>query len=100
MKEKPKALPPIPKSVRLPAGDVAVVRESGHQAKGTAGLFRWSERVIVIDSGLGRTAAWLTLYHEWVHAVLADAGVQVPHKLEEDICNSLGAALVYGKRNP
>ena len=98
--EKPKALPPIPKSIKLPAGNVEVVREHGHQEKGTAGLFKWGERVIVIDAGLGRTAAWLTLYHEWVHAVLADAGVQVPHKIEEDTANALAAALVYGRRQP
>jgi len=96
-----KPLPPIPKAVHLPAGEVSVTRQKGLQAKGTAGLFLWGERSIVIDSGLGRTAAWLTLYHEWVHAVLADAGVtELTKKMEEDCCNAIAAALVYGKRQP
>jgi hypothetical protein len=95
-----KPLGAIPKAMPLPADPVHVVRQDGLQAKGCAGLFRWSDRTIVIDAGLKLTAAHLTLEHEWVHAVLADAGVTVPNKLEEEICNALAAAIVYRKRQP
>jgi len=37
---------------------------------------------------MGPTATWLTLEHEKVHAILADAGIILPKRFAEDVCNA------------
>jgi hypothetical protein len=96
-------LPPLPERVRMLVGEFrveVVPRLLSPEGESCAGLCDWSARTIRIDAALDRTSAWLTLKHEWVHAVLADAGVMLPkgdsyeNDLEERVCNTLALALV------
>ena len=96
-----KSLPPLPKTVTTPAGPWYGHRVPiDHDGKGeTYGLCDWPSRTIRIRPNLRRTAAWLTLEHEWVHAVLYDAGVDgLSEKVEEAVCNALALALVHRRR--
>ena len=97
-----KRLPPIPRVVRLPCGPIKVVsmKEPRLEGKRIAGASDWGQRRIVLDNGLGRTASWLTLEHEKVHAILADAGIILPKKHVEDVCNAIAAARVAEMVSP
>lgn len=89
-------LPPIPRSIALPAGRVPVIRRKGLECESErcAGTFDWNRREILLDADLGITAAWLTLWHEWVHAVIRDAGVTFPESTEEAVADAIAAARV------
>ena len=97
-----KRLPPIPRSITLPCGAVRVVRMKNPAIAGKriAGCNDWGKRRIVLDNGLGSTASWLTLEHEKVHAILADAGIILPKKHVEDVCNAIAAAKVAEMVSP
>ena len=88
-------LPPIPRSIMLPAGRAYVVRERGLQEREqSVGKFCWSTRIITLDADLKGSAAWLTLAHERVHVVLIDAGVHLSEELEERVADALAQDMV------
>ena len=90
-----KTLPPIPKSVYFPCGRVKVVRKKGLMENDKAyGMFVWHKRIIYLDAELDLHAAWLTLEHELVHAVMLDAGIQLEEPIEERICDTFAQARV------
>jgi len=49
---------------------------------------------------MGPTATWLTLEHEKVHAILADAGIILPKRFAEDVCNAIAAAKIAEMVSP
>ena len=91
-----KALPPIPEEIQVPAGPIPVTRTVGlWDADRSMGKFNWFERTIELESELGVHAAWLTLEHERVHAIISDSGIDVgSEELEEQICNAVALARV------
>jgi hypothetical protein len=96
-----RGLPPIPSSITLPAGAVSVGWRANLEASDASpcwGLFEWGERRITIREGLALTAAWLTLEHEAVHAILYDAGVELPSDVEERVCDAIAQARVAAMR--
>jgi Zn-dependent peptidase ImmA (M78 family) len=101
-----KALPPIPRSVKLPTGRIPVRRVKRMlKDEDTVGKFDWVKRVMYLDSELDVNAAWLTLEHELAHAILLDAGIiEWPDRdatgrslLEERVCDAIAAARVAEK---
>lgn len=86
-------LPRIPDELPLPAGPAKIVWEKNLQEREKAvGKFNWFRRIVTLEQGLGRHAAWLTLRHERVHMVLMDAGVELPAKLCERVCDAIAQA--------
>lgn len=94
---KAKHLPVLPSSVSSPTGPIPVeyVAElktsDGETVMGFWDPFR---RCIQIRSGLPKATAWLTLRHEWIHAVLWHAGAAVPDEIEERVCDVIATAMV------
>ena len=76
------------------------MKEPTIEGKRIAGSNDWVNRRIVLDNSLGPTATWLTLEHEKVHAVLADAGIILPKRYAEDVCNAIAAANVAAMVSP
>ena len=62
------------------------------------GLFEWGPRRISLREGISLTAAWLTLEHEIVHAILMDAGAELPAEIEERVCDAIAQARVAAMR--
>ncbi len=89
------ALPPIPRSISLAAGRIPVRRLKNMLDKEECvGRFHWDKRIMYLDAGLDVHAAWLTLEHERVHAILMDAGIMMDGDLEERVCDAIAAARV------
>lgn len=87
-----KKLPPLPRSLYFPAGRVPVKRRKGLAEKEQAsGMFIWNSREILIEATLGSHAAWLTLFHEAMHCILTDAGIQLDEYTEERLCDAYAA---------
>jgi hypothetical protein len=55
------------------------------------GIFNWAKRTIEIDSELEPHAAHLTLFHEAMHVILMDAGIQMDEVTEERLCDTYAA---------
>jgi len=94
-------LPSLPTSVHNAIGPIPVeyvgdLRTSGDEK--AMGLWLPEERRIQIRTGLPSVLTWLTIKHEWIHAVLWHAGVKLPEETEERICDTLAAALVAEMR--
>ena len=96
-----KALPPIPRSIKLAAGRVLVARKKKMlETTGDAGEYDYAKRKITLDSALEVNPAWIVLRHERAHAVLMDAGITVwpdtdangRSQLEESICDAFASA--------
>lgn len=73
--------------------------DPAHPTRTVHGYVDWAERAIRIAPTLRRTAAWLTLRHEWMHAVCCDAGIDLPVAKEEALCNAVALALVAEMRH-
>lgn len=67
-------------------------KQSGEQR--LAGEADMYERSIRLDSALPPRAQRVTLLHELIHLWLHDAGVDLPHDMEEVVCCTLSTAFV------
>jgi hypothetical protein len=76
------------------------MKEPTIDGKRVAGANDWGKRRIVLDNSMGPTATWLTLEHEKVHAILADAGIILPKRHAEDVCNAIAAAKIAEMVSP
>lgn len=90
MTKKPKALPPVPSQVFSHLGPVPVTVEP---LEGVHGITRFTSRTIGIHEGQNPAQAWQTLWHEAMHVVFFDAGVKLPLKVEENLCDAIGTYL-------
>jgi hypothetical protein len=58
------------------------------------GYYRSKDRVIQLRPAMHPKAMQQTLWHEWIHAILIDAGAQPADKDQaEAVCDALGTAL-------
>lgn len=87
-------LPPLPAAVFSAYGAIPVVLTADPKILDEDDFGAWNAhtRVIYVRAGLHATPAWLTLFHEKVHADLSDAGVRLPTNKEEAVCNAIAAA--------
>src|SRR5689334_23558 len=88
-KKSPKTtLPALPSQVHNILGPIPIqyVRDLRTNSDEKAlGMWCPEERVIQIRDGIAPEVAWLTIKHEWVHAVLWHAGVKLTEETEERI---------------
>jgi hypothetical protein len=93
------ALPPIHAVLPSTLGAVRIQRVPGlkdSNDKDCLGLWSPKERLVKIEAELALTAAWHTLWHEWVHVVMWDAGlVGLRNVDEERIADVVASARVY-----
>lgn len=94
----------LPKTLWAPFGDVRVRVERevlrNERREILNGQYRYDERLILIAEELDDHVAEVTLNHEWVHAVLGDAGTDavLTRKQNEWVAEVLGQAIT--KRFP
>jgi pyrroline-5-carboxylate reductase len=87
-----KTLPPLPRSVYFPAGRVKVTRKAKlMETQQAFGMFNWVTREIQIDKALALQPAWMTLFHETLHVIMMDAGIQMDEVTEERLCDTYAA---------
>lgn len=89
-------LPALPCEMYSPVGPIPVELVRGLRAsdgEDCHGLWLEGARKIQIRAEDDRTVQWMTLWHEWTHAILWHAGVTLPAKKEESVCDAMGAAL-------
>ena len=91
-----KRYPPLPKTLMLPGGEVAVQRmpsiiANGHECWGT---WEEHERLITIETTASLRHQWKVLFHEWTHAVLDDAGLSniMSDEMVEQLCDAFATA--------
>lgn len=58
------------------------------------GLWKPLVREIHIRDGMHPHTALVTCAHEWVHALLWDAGVNLPGEQEETVCDVVAAGVI------
>jgi len=88
-------LPPLPRVVWSPHGDIRVVRPrrlAGEPDEHVFGEWRQTERTVAVVQTLRRDAAWPVLFHELAHVDLDDYGVALGHADVERVCDALGLA--------
>ena len=94
----------IPKSVDTVLGPAAVDRvpamELVDEKGGNYGDFSWSDRRIRVAKELSEWVAVQVYRHEWVHLVLADAGLDgsMSDDVQEIVCDAIANALVQEAR--
>jgi len=93
-----KRIPPIPKTVHTSMGEVKVEQVKKVDKEDSLGEYNIDLRVIRVKKGLEKIQKHQTVWHEWVHVVLTDAGVAdvLEHSQEEAVCNAIATALVNG----
>lgn len=91
-------LPPIPASAPSVLGAIPILRVVGlkdSNEKDCLGLWLIKTREIHMETNLALAAAWHTLWHEWTHAMLWDAGITgLTSAIEERLCDALASARV------
>lgn len=89
-------LPRLPKFLQGLLGPIPVVRARQIVNEGVdcAGLWDPNTRTVTVLLGLSREKAWHVLIHERTHADLDEAGVVLPRKLEEAVCDGIALAEV------
>lgn len=95
-----KRLPRLPKKVDGLLGQIPVVRAAQVVNEGIDcnGLWDPNTRTITVARGLSLAKAWHVLYHEQTHADLDEAGVILPSKHEEAVCDGIALARLASLR--
>lgn len=89
------AWPPLPKVVDGALGPIRVRRVKQVDEAASRGEWDMERRVIKIERSRHRVNEWSTLFHELVHAALADADVHIgDDTLEERVCDAIALARV------
>lgn len=72
------------------------VRETSDGLDDDLGEWDAEQRIVRVRPGIHPKTSQHTLYHEWVHLLLWDAGLTVhfPPNLEELVCDTIATALV------
>ena len=86
----------LPKSVPFFGGSYRVMEvEKLMDKEESVGACEFRNRTIRIDSSLTDDTKLITLEHEKVHAILFDAEIKIPKKLEEAICEAIARHRVF-----
>jgi len=67
--------------------------EDEDKGRDLIGYHRWAQREITVRADLRGPARTSVIWHEWVHAVMADGGLAISKKNAERVCDLLAAAL-------
>lgn len=92
-----RVLPPLPAWVSSQLGPIPVEMVDKKRKKNkdtTLGRYHMPDRRIEIDTKSAPIVQWQTLFHEWAHMVLCDAGLHnafTPEQ-QEVICDAIGTA--------
>jgi Zn-dependent peptidase ImmA (M78 family) len=73
---------------------VQVTKDLQTEGKPCMGIFDPATRLIQIREGMDPVAALQTCAHEWIHAVLSDAGTCLNDTDEERVCDALASAII------
>ncbi len=92
----PRELPPLPSQAFSHLGPLKVTLEP--LQGDDLGQFDQAPRIISITPSQCLIQQWQTYWHECVHAALFDAGVKIPEKTEEIVCDVLGTYLAAAIR--
>lgn len=86
----------LPATVWSVLGPIPVIETEEGLGENDLGSFDYHARVIRVRPGLQVQQRDQTLQHEWVHALIWDAGFHnaLTHELEEQICDVIATALV------
>lgn len=95
--------PPLPKRLHGTGGPIKVKlvkRSQDEDGDDAWGTWEPSTRTIEIERGAPLEHQYRTLYHEWMHSVLADAGIvnMLSGEAQEMLCDAVGAARVQEMR--
>lgn len=98
-------LPPIPAIVHGIIGPIVVklipdLTDPDPESLGAPLWGYWDPfaREIHIRSTVPLDVQWATLEHEWAHAAFWDVGLELDEKVEESVCDALGAARICSLR--
>lgn len=102
MAAKRRTFPPLPDAMPTQLGPVPVIiaKKLRYKKDGKKhhlfGRYRPIPRVIEISARATPVMQWQTLFHEWVHVVLGDAGLHnvFPEEQQEVICDLIATARV------
>lgn len=87
--------PPLPASVDGALGAIRVVRVKQVDEAESRGEWDMETRVVKIAHSRNRMNEWATLFHELVHAAIADAELAgLTDEAEEAICEAVARARV------
>ena len=88
-------LKPLPKSMPSPLGPIPIrtVKKLRDKSGALMGKYFPNTRTIHLRKGMVPHATRQVLWHEWIHSVLFDAGVQLDRRDAEHVCDALGTAL-------
>lgn len=92
-----RALPPIPDSVPSILGPVpcALVQDLRDKKDNACfGIWRADVRDVRLEREAHRVRQWQTYWHEWMHIVLTDAGVELSEAQAEVVCDAVANARV------
>lgn len=84
----------LPQSVKILGAEYLIVYNT-LEGSDVDGYTEPSQRLITIDSSLSEAVLMETLYHELVHAILAQSGLSeiLTERQEEALATALGAGL-------
>src|SRR5690242_3163492 len=88
--------PPIPATAFSHLGPVPVIPDG--MPREELGLWEPGPRTIKIQDDAVPAAKWQTFWHESMHTALSDAGVKLPPKVEESVCDAIGTYLAAAMR--
>jgi hypothetical protein len=83
--------PPVPSVAFSHLGPIPV--EQDGLPKDEHGGWDPSPRSIKLQADIHIAAKWLTYWHEVTHLAIHDAGIELPDKLEENLCTAIGTYL-------
>lgn len=94
-------LPPLPSRIPSPLGPIRVVLakkiKKGKDGRFVFGKYNTATREIQVSLKSSAVMQWQTLFHEWAHMVIRDAGLQ--HLLrgdaEETFCETFATARTH-----
>lgn len=95
MKKGPE-FPPVPDVAFSLLGPVKVLEK---KLDGLFGITEYTPRTITLDEGQHPALAWSVFWHEVTHLVLFDAGVKLPPKDAERVCDAFGTYLAAAVRS-
>jgi len=95
-----RACPPLPRALPTPLGPVKVRRTPDLKTSAgdaCCGICHWDEGLIEISADLEDGQAWATLFHEYTHMLLFNAGLNVTlgPTVQESVCDVIGTGMAH-----